>query len=58
MATVIAVRARRGGRPGQVIDLSLLDSIFSILGPDAAIHADAARAPAHRGDRSQSPHNV
>src|SRR6059036_2349234 len=39
MAIVIAVRniEVNGGR-GQVIDLSLLDSIFSILGPEAAIY--------------------
>ena len=50
MATVIAVRhAEKDGGRGQVIDLSLLDSIFSILGPEAAIHKlTAARAPALR----------
>jgi len=39
MATVIAVRnvEVNGGR-GQVIDVSLLESIFSILGPEAAIY--------------------
>ena len=53
MATVIAVRhAEKDGGRGQVIDLSLLDSIFSILGPDAGHpQADAARAPARRAAR-------
>ena len=36
-ATVTAVRAReRGQAPGQVIDLSLLEPIISIMGPEAA----------------------
>src|SRR5947207_15751906 len=39
LATVVAVRdVELNGGAGQVIDLSLLDSIFSILGPEAAIH--------------------
>ena len=52
MATVIAVRhAEQDGGRGQVIDLSLLDSIFSILGPERRHpQADAARAPP-RGER-------
>ena len=39
LATVVAVRdVELNGGAGQVIDLSLLDSIFSILGPEPAIH--------------------
>src|SRR4029453_3149518 len=39
MATLIAVRnVEVNGGHGQVIDVSLLESIFSILGPEAAIH--------------------
>lgn len=60
MATVIAVRhAERGGQ-GQVIDLSLLDSVFSILGPDAAIHKLTRRVRRRTGSatESQSPRNV
>jgi formyl-CoA transferase len=60
MATVIAVRAvERGGR-GQVIDLSLLDSIFSVLGPDAAIHKLTGRVRKRVGSASEStsPRNV
>ena len=61
MATVIAVRhvEVHGGR-GQVIDLSLLESIFSILGPEAAIHklsgasASAWAAPRRRPRRATS----
>ena len=52
MATVIAVRdvEVNGGR-GQVIDLSLLESIFSILGPEAAIHKLSKQGPQARGQR-------
>jgi crotonobetainyl-CoA:carnitine CoA-transferase CaiB-like acyl-CoA transferase len=61
MATVIAVRhAERPGGRGQVIDLSLLDSIFSVLGPDAAIHKLTRRVRRRTGSatESQSPRNV
>ena len=61
MATVIAVRhAEKDGGRGQVIDLSLLDSIFSILGPDAAIHKLTRRVRRRSGSatESQSPRNV
>src|ERR1700733_1215167 len=38
-ATVTALRAReRGTADGQVIDLTLLESMFSVLGPEAAIY--------------------
>jgi crotonobetainyl-CoA:carnitine CoA-transferase CaiB-like acyl-CoA transferase len=61
MATVIAVRdiEVNGGR-GQVIDLSLLDSIFSILGPEAAIHRLTGRIRKRVGSASEStsPRNV
>jgi crotonobetainyl-CoA:carnitine CoA-transferase CaiB-like acyl-CoA transferase len=60
MATVIAVRhAERGGR-GQVIDVSLLDSIFSILGPEPAIHRLTRRVRKRVGSASEStsPRNV
>jgi formyl-CoA transferase len=61
MATVIAVRhAERNGGRGQVIDLSLLDSIFSILGPEAAIHKLSRRVRKRVGSASEStsPRNV
>ena len=61
MAIVIAVRDLEvnGGR-GQVIDLSLLDSIFSILGPEAAIHKLTNRIRKRVGSASEAtaPRNV
>jgi crotonobetainyl-CoA:carnitine CoA-transferase CaiB-like acyl-CoA transferase len=61
MATVIAVRhiEVNGGR-GQVIDLSLLEAIFSILGPEAAIHRLSRRVRRRVGSASEStsPRNV
>src|SRR5438093_8613290 len=61
MATVIAVRnvEVNGGR-GQVIDLSLLESIFSILGPEAAIYKLSRKARKRVGSASEgtSPRNV
>lgn len=61
MATVIAVRnIERNGGGGQVIDLSLLESIFSILGPEAAIHQlkGTVRKRVGSGSESSSPRNV
>ena len=61
MAVVIAVRdiEVNGGR-GQVVDLSLLDSIFSILGPEAAIHRLSGKIRRRVGSASEStsPRNV
>jgi crotonobetainyl-CoA:carnitine CoA-transferase CaiB-like acyl-CoA transferase len=61
MATVIAVRnvEVNGGR-GQVIDLSLLESIFSILGPEAAIYKLSGKIRRRVGSASEgtSPRNV
>jgi formyl-CoA transferase len=61
MATVIAVRnvEVNGGR-GQVIDLSLLESIFSILGPEAAIYKLSGKIRKRVGSASEgtSPRNV
>ena len=61
MAAVVAVRdIERNGGAGQVIDLSLLDSIFSILGPEAAIHKLSGRVRRRVGSASEStsPRNV
>ena len=61
MATVVAVRdIERNGGAGQVIDLSLLDSIFSILGPEPAIHRLSGKIRARVGSASEStsPRNV
>ena len=61
MATVIAVRnvEMNGGR-GQVIDVSLLESIFSILGPEAAIYKLSKKIRKRVGSASEgtSPRNV
>jgi formyl-CoA transferase len=61
MATVIAVRnvEVNGGR-GQVIDVSLLESIFSILGPEAAIYRLTGKVRKRVGSASEgtSPRNV
>ncbi len=61
MATVIAVRETEvNGGAGQVVDLSLLESIFSILGPEAAIHRLSGRIRPRVGSASDSssPRNV
>ncbi|MEE8301886.1 MAG: CoA transferase [Candidatus Tectomicrobia bacterium] len=60
-ATVTAVRAReRGEAPGQVIDLSLLEPIISILGPEAAAYTATGRIKPRVGSGSNtaSPRNV
>ena len=61
MATVVAVRdVEMNGGAGQVVDLSLLDSIFSILGPEAAIHRLTGKIRQRVGSASEStsPRNV
>ena len=60
-ATVTAVRAReRGEAPGQVIDLSLLEPIISILGPEALAYAVTGQLKERVGSGSNitSPRNV
>lgn len=61
MAVLVALRAReRGQAHGQVIDLSLLESIFSVLGPEAAIYGTTGTIKARSGNASHisSPRNV
>src|SRR5215470_15791234 len=61
MAAVIAVRnVEVNGGHGQVIDVSLLESIFSILGPEAAIHKLSRKIRRRVGSASEgtSPRNV
>jgi len=61
LATVVAVReVELNGGAGQVIDLSLLDAMFSILGPEAAIHRLSGKIRARVGSASEStsPRNV
>ncbi len=60
-ATVTALRAReRGVARGQVIDLTLLESIFSILGPEAAIFraTGAVKERTGSGSHTSAPRNV
>lgn len=60
-ATVTALFARQKGKSsGQVIDLSLLEPIFSVLGPEAGIHALTGKVKERVGSASNtaSPRNV
>jgi crotonobetainyl-CoA:carnitine CoA-transferase CaiB-like acyl-CoA transferase len=60
-ATVTALRARENGTAtGQLIDLSLLESVFSVLGPEAAIYATTGKVKERSGSASNtsSPRNV
>jgi crotonobetainyl-CoA:carnitine CoA-transferase CaiB-like acyl-CoA transferase len=60
-ATVTALRAReRGDARGQVIDLTLLESIFSVLGPEAAIFraTGVVKPRTGSGSNTSAPRNV
>ncbi|MDB5586705.1 MAG: CoA transferase [Devosia sp.] len=60
-ATTMALFARQAGTArGQVIDLSLLEPMFSILGPEAAIHHVTGKIKQRAGSASNtaSPRNV
>jgi crotonobetainyl-CoA:carnitine CoA-transferase CaiB-like acyl-CoA transferase len=60
-ATAMALLARQSGMcRGQVIDLSLLEPMFSVLGPEAAIHAVTGKIKQRVGSASNtaSPRNV
>ena len=60
-ATVTALRARdSGAAKGQVIDLSLLESVFSVLGPEAGIYSVTGKVKQRSGSASNtsSPRNV
>ncbi len=60
-ATVTALRARdNGATKGQVIDLSLLELVFSVLGPEAGIYAVTGKVKERSGSASNtsSPRNV
>jgi crotonobetainyl-CoA:carnitine CoA-transferase CaiB-like acyl-CoA transferase len=61
MAVMIALREiEQKGGTGQVIDLPLLDPIFSILGPEAALYQLTHRIEPRVGSRSNNtaPRNV
>ena len=59
-ATVTALRARDSSGKGQVIDLSLLESVFSVLGPEAGIYSVTGKVKERSGSASNtsSPRNV
>lgn len=60
-AAMMALFAReRGDAQGQVIDLSLLEPIFSVLGPEAAIYKTTGKIKERSGSASNtvSPRNV
>ena len=60
-ATAMALLARdRGVAKGQVIDLSLLEPVFSVLGPEAAIYRETGKVKERVGSASNtsSPRNV
>src|SRR6218665_409213 len=60
-ATVTALFARfRGKARGQVIDLSLLEPMYSVLGPEAAIYQVTGKVKERSGSASNtaSPRNV
>lgn len=61
MAVMMALRSRdRGKSRGQVIDLSLLEPIFGVLGPEAAVHRETGEVKERCGSASNtsSPRNV
>ena len=60
-ATMMALYAREAGKArGQVIDLSLLEPMFSVLGPEAAIHQLTGKIKQRSGSASNTaaPRNV
>lgn len=60
-AVAAAVReVEVNGGAGQVIDLSLIEPLLSIMGPDAAAYAVSGKAPARTGNRTSisAPRNI
>ena len=59
-AVMTALRHRDSGGSGQVIDLPLLDPMFSVLGPEAAIYQLTHKIKPRTGSRSNTacPRNV
>ena len=59
-ATVVALRHAEQTGTGQVVDLSLLEPLHAILGPDAAIYASTGEIPARTGSQSltAAPRNI
>src|SRR5258707_13887076 len=59
-AVATALRARDRGGQGQIIDLSLLEAMFSVLGPEAAIYRQTGTVKERTGSGSHTsaPRNV
>ncbi len=59
-AALAALRAARQDGAGQVVDLSLFEPLFSILGPQAAEYAATGRTHQRSGSRSRTaaPRNI
>jgi crotonobetainyl-CoA:carnitine CoA-transferase CaiB-like acyl-CoA transferase len=59
-AVMTALRARDRGGHGQVIDLSLLEAMFSVMGPEAAIfrQTGVVKERTGSGSHTSSPRNV
>lgn len=54
-ATLVAVReVEVNGGEGQVVDLSLLEPIIGVLGPDAAIYQHTGKLPRRLGNRAEN----
>ena len=54
-ATLAAVReVEVNGGQGQVVDLSLLEPMIAVLGPDAAIYQHTGRLPRRLGNRAEN----
>ncbi|HEX5278921.1 MAG TPA: CoA transferase [Micropepsaceae bacterium] len=60
MSAVTALFAREHGAPGQVIDLSLLEPLVSVLGPEAAIYrrTGQVRQRSGNGISISAPRNI
>jgi crotonobetainyl-CoA:carnitine CoA-transferase CaiB-like acyl-CoA transferase len=59
-AVMTALRVRDHNGRGQVIDLSLLEAMFSVLGPEAAIyrHTGVVKQRSGSGSNTSAPRNV
>jgi crotonobetainyl-CoA:carnitine CoA-transferase CaiB-like acyl-CoA transferase len=60
-ATTTALRVRdRGTARGQIIDLSLIESIFSVMGPEAAVYqiTGVVKERVGSGSQTSAPRNV
>jgi crotonobetainyl-CoA:carnitine CoA-transferase CaiB-like acyl-CoA transferase len=59
-AVMTALRARDHNGRGQIVDLSLLEAMFSVLGPEAAIfrHTGVVKQRSGSASNTSSPRNV